>query len=586
MRNAVALVFLLLSAATPAVAELFQLHGDGQMFRYDGNGQCTDAACPGWTMIDKNAATKQFSGGFGGLYQLHSDGKIWRYDGRGQCAGNTCPGWTLIDKNTRSVAITGGPGGLYQRQVDGQIWKYDGHGECTNKLCPGWTEIDKNPRTVEIVAASGTVFQRHVDGRIFKYDGRGQCTENACPGWTLIDANQATQAIAGASGGFYQRHGDGQIFKYDGAGQCNLPIACPGWTQVDKNPATQTITAGGATLYQLHADGKYWRHDGRGQCSANLCPGWTNIDKNPATKQISADRDTAFQRHADGKIWKHDGRGQCSENACPGWTNIDKNPATVSILAVESGPSPVIGDLIGGSPVRGILAVRDDNGRIVFSNNTFFSSASLCNQLLAPRPGKPTLEERIKSLIGERLAEGPFKMRSDSSATLSRNCSARAELAATGNNDIRLSISLPQNSFSLFLTTPDLDVPILGPIGLPGSTDPHAIISFDISVQTVITVPEITGFPLRAEEPTASATNIRLDPQNFTAGAIVAANDVVRFFGGDFLRRLTRDRTISLDDLGDFLNQFNTQLQTIPRGIGLVSSYDRGPGNLVIRSAQ
>jgi hypothetical protein len=587
MRQVTALSILLcglIMASAPAGAELFQRHADGKIWKYDGGGQCSATACPGWILIDQNPATQDIAAGHGGLYQLHKDGRIWRYDGQGRCANNACPGWTLIDKNPATRAIAGGPGGLYQHHADGKLWKYDGHGQCTNKLCPGWTLIDKNPATKDFVAANATLFQRHQDGKIWRYDGRGQCSETACPGWAMIDNNAATQMIAGGSGGFYQRHADGKIWKYDGQSQCST-TACPGWANVDKNPATQTIAAGGHDLYQLHGDGKYWKYDGRSQCSASACPGWANIDKNPATRQIVSSQDTAYQRHVDGKIWKYDGHSTCSANACPGWTNIDKNPATAAILAVESGPSPALGDLLAGSPVRGVVAVRDDINRAIFSNTAFFTSASLCHQVLTPQPGKPPLEQRIKDMVGERLASSPFKMRSDSSATLSRGCNAHAELAGTGRNDIRVTVNLPQNSFSLMLTTPDVHV--LGiSIGAPGSLDPHAVITFDVQIQVVINVPDATGGLLTSNEPTGTVTNVHLDPKNVTAGALVAVNDVVRFFGGDLLRPLTRDRTLDLHDVGDFLGQFNAQLRLLPPGVGFVSSYDRGAATLVLRTAQ
>src|SRR5438477_1400164 len=124
------LLLISFSIASPqASAQLFQRHGDGKLWKYDGQGQCAENACPGWSNIDKNPATTGFSAGYGGLYQLHSNGEIWRYDDIGQCSATACPGWTLVDKNPRTVAIAGGAGGFYQRQVDGQIWKYDGHGQ-------------------------------------------------------------------------------------------------------------------------------------------------------------------------------------------------------------------------------------------------------------------------------------------------------------------------------------------------------------------------------------------------------------------------------------------------------------------------
>jgi hypothetical protein len=589
MRHGTALSVLLVGinlVCAAAKADVIQRHGDGKLWKYDGRGQCSDTACPGWLLIDQNPATQDVADGFGGLYQLHQDGQIWRYDGRGQCTNTACPGWTQIDKNAATKAIAGGPSGLFQRHVDGKIWKYDGHGQCTTNLCPGWTLIDKNSNTRDIIAANGTVFQRHQDGKVWRYDGRGQCSDTACPGWILIDKNGQTQSIAGASGGFYQRHGDGQIWKYDGSGQCT-ETACPGWTLIDKNPATQTIAAGGHDLYQLHGDGKFWKYDGRGVCSATACPGWLLIDKNAATRQISADQSTVFQRHADGKVWKYDGRGQCSETACPGWTLIDKNSATVSIAAIESAPNgPVLGDLVGGSIVAGFLAVMDSNNRTVLNDRTALSQTSLCNLVLMPKPPSRPVGETIRSTVAEKLSHTPFHMRSDSNVTVGP-CSAHAELDATGSANIRIVIRLPQNRLSLMLTTPDIDVPIVGSIGLPGSVDPHATYTFDIDVHATIIVPLRSGTPMRAENSIASVTNGKLTPKNVTADAAVAVNDVLGFITGHgFLDSLTQSRSLALDGLDNSLTVFNSALNLIPPNEPFVISYDRGQQILVVRTVQ
>jgi hypothetical protein len=569
----------------PARADLFQRHGDGKLFKYDGNGQCSNTACPGWLLIDQNAATQDVADGFGALYQLHKDGQIWRYDNRGQCTATACPGWTQVDKNPATKAIAGGPSGFYQRHADGEIWKYGGHGQCTANLCTDWTLIDKNPSTRDIVAANGTLFQRHQDGQLFRYDGRGQCSAAACPGWTLIDRNAQTSSIAGASGGFYQRHGDGQIWKYDGSGQCSN-TACPGWTQIDKNAATQTIAAGGRELYQLQSDGKVWKYDGRGACSATACPGWTLIDKNAATREISANEQTVFQRHADGELWKYDGRGQCSNTACPGWTQIDKNGATVSVAAIESTPNgPVLGDLVGGSVVAAFQAEQDSTNKVVLEDRTALSQAGLCGQVLMPAPPTKPLTETILSAVAEQLSHTPFHMRSDSHVNVAP-CSAHAELQATGSPNLRILIRLPQNQLDLFLTTPDVHV--LGvSLGAPGSVDPHAIYRFDIEVDAVVAVPQRSGTPLRVENAKASVTNGKLSPKNVTADATVALNGLVAFITGEgFLKHLTDNRSLVLDDFGNSLTRFNAALNQVPPNVPLVIHYDRGPQTLVIRTAR
>jgi hypothetical protein len=320
---------------SPSVrSTLFERHVDGKIWKYDGRGECSTSACPGWTEIDHNPATRDLVTARFTLFQRHADGRIWKYDGTGQCTVSACPGWTEIDHNPNTVAIAGGNNGLYQLHGDRRIWKYDGEGSCAATACPGWTEIDHNPATRDIVAARGTLFQRHADGRIWKYSGTDKCSVSACPGWTEIDHNQRTAAIAGGADVFYQRHVDGRIWKYDGRGTCTVS-ACPGWTEIDHNPATRDIVASGSALFQRHADGRIWKYDGRGTCTVSACPGWTEIDHNPATRDIVASGSALFQRHADGRIWKYDGNGQCTASACPGWTEIDHNARTATIVAVE-----------------------------------------------------------------------------------------------------------------------------------------------------------------------------------------------------------------------------------------------------------
>lgn len=325
---------LAISESPPASAALFQRHADNKLWKYDSSGRCTASACPGWTLIDRNAATRDIVTARATAYQRHADGSIWRYDGRGQCTGDACPGWTLVDRNPRTAEIVGGENGLYQMHVDKRVWRFDGVSSCTSTACPGWTLIDINPATTQIIAALGTIVQRHGDGRLWKHDGRGRCAGSACPGWILIDRNAATATIAGGRDGLYQLHADRKMWRYDGVSACNAS-ACPGWTLIDINRATSSIAAAGSALVQMHSDGKIWKYDGVGQCSGNVCPGWVEIDHNTRTRQVVLNLNKIYQRHVDGKIWVYDGFGRCSASACPGWVEIDHNAATASIVATE-----------------------------------------------------------------------------------------------------------------------------------------------------------------------------------------------------------------------------------------------------------
>ena len=242
--------------------------------------------------------------------------------------------------------------------------------------------------------------------------------------------------------------------------------------------------------------------------------------------------------------------------------------------------------LVGGSPVRAVQLVRGSDNRVVFSDTTTFSSANLCGLVLAPRPGVTPLDQRIKALVADKASGTPFKMRSDSSATISTGCNAHAELLATGSPNLRIIIKLPQNGFSLFLTTPDVSV---GPVsvGLPGSVDPHANLTFDLELHANIIVPPVTGQPLRAEDTGGSSSNTRIVHENATAEALQVINDISTFIGtGNFLRGLTDDQTFQASGLGDFLKQFNAQLGQLPPGIPFVASYDSGSATLVFRSLQ
>jgi hypothetical protein len=80
---------------------------------------------------------------------------------------------------------------------------------------------------------------------------------------------------------------------------------------------------------------------------------------------------------------------------------------------------------------------------------------------------------------------------------------------------------------------------------------------------------------------------MRIVHENATADALTVVNDVINFFGGSgFLNGLTDDRTFTLDGLGNFLGQFNSQLANIPPGVTFMPSYDLSSGTLVLRASQ
>lgn len=314
---------------------LVQRHGDGKLWIFTG-ASCDAAACPGWALIDRNAATAEIVAGSDNLiYQRHADGKIWVWDTHTRCDEDGCPGWTLIDRNGATRSIAAGAKTLFQLHSDGKLWKWDGHSACDTAGCPGWLLIDRNSATASISASGGMLFQRHADGKLWKWDGHSACDAAGCPGWLLIDRNGATVQVAGDGAGVFQRHADGKLWKWDGHSVCDAG-GCPGWLLIDRNAATVAISAAGGMLFQRHADGKLWNWDGHSACDAGGCPGWTLIDRNAATAQMTvATGGPLSQRHVNGMIWQWDGRGRCDAAGCPGWLLVDRNTATVDIASAQ-----------------------------------------------------------------------------------------------------------------------------------------------------------------------------------------------------------------------------------------------------------
>jgi hypothetical protein len=288
----------------------------GAIWRYTSQ-PCVGQSCPGWQLLDNNAATVRITADNANLYQLHNSGKIWRYTNT-PCQGNACPGWQMIDNNPATIGIAADQGKLYQLHNSGKIWRYT-NTPCQGNSCPGWQMIDNNPATIAIVAAGGQLYQLHNSGKIWRFTGSA-CSGNSCPSWQMLDNNSATVAIAAGSGKLYQLHNSGKVWRFTGTA-CS-GNSCPGWQMLDNNPATIGIAAGDQ-LYQLHNTGKIWKSTGA-PCSGNSCPGWQMVDNNPATIAIYAEANQLFQLHNTGKIWKATGAA-CSGNSCPGWQMLDNN---------------------------------------------------------------------------------------------------------------------------------------------------------------------------------------------------------------------------------------------------------------------
>lgn len=316
---------------------LYQLHNDGWIWRSTG-APCAGESCPGWQRLDNNSSTGSISAGDqlnqfharGQLFQLHGNGWIWRYTGL-PCNGDVCQGWQRLDNNANTWTITATGSQLFQLHKNGWIWRYTGT-PCAGDSCPGWQRLDNNGNTKAIVAAGNQLFQLHKTGWIWRYTGT-PCTGESCPGWQRLDNNENTASIAAGGNQLYQLHKNGWIFRYTGT-PCDGD-SCPGWQRLDNNPNTIAIVAAGNELFQLHKSGWIWRYTGT-PCTGDSCPGWQRLDDNPNTIAISAAGTQLFQLHKTGWIWRYTGT-PCTGDSCPGWQRLDNNPNTALFASAGAG---------------------------------------------------------------------------------------------------------------------------------------------------------------------------------------------------------------------------------------------------------
>jgi V8-like Glu-specific endopeptidase len=218
----------------------------GFVWRYTGT-PCSGESCPGWQLLDNNAATLRISAAGNNLYQLHNSGRIWRFTGTA-CSGESCPGWQMLDNNAASIGIVAADNNLYQLHNSGRIWRFTGTA-CSGESCPGWQMLDNNGATVAIVAAGNNLYQLHNSGRIWRFTGTA-CSGESCPGWQLLDNNGASIGIIAADNNLYQLHNSGRIWRFTGTA-CSGE-SCPGWQMLDNNGSTGRLTSGGNQLYQIH----------------------------------------------------------------------------------------------------------------------------------------------------------------------------------------------------------------------------------------------------------------------------------------------------------------------------------------------
>jgi hypothetical protein len=277
---------LTIKTDNPFFERLYQMHGDGTIWAYNGT------PLTGWQLLDNNPRARAICASGPHLYQLHDDGTIWVY------TGPPITGWQILDNNVRTRAIAASGASLYQLHSDGTIWRY------TGTPLTGWQMLDNNPATCAIVAAD-RLYQLHHDGTIWVYTG------TPLTGWQMLDNNPATISIASAAGVLYQLHNDGSIWVYTGT-----PLS--GWQMLDNNPAAVAIVAGSNGLYQMHGDGSIWFYTGP------PLTGWLKLDNNPRARAIAA-AEGLYQFHGDGSLWRYTG------TPLSGWQQLDNNPATTGM---------------------------------------------------------------------------------------------------------------------------------------------------------------------------------------------------------------------------------------------------------------
>ena len=244
---------------------VFQRLADGSVWKWDGKSPCDAAGkvCPGWTRINTDPHTAQIGAWAAGLssgtlFMRQDNGALWTWDGNSHCdaAGKVCPGWTRINNDARTKEFTaggdasvGGPQ-LYQRLADGSVWKWDGKSHCdaAGKVCPGWTRINTDPHTAQIAAGEFyPLFMRQDNGAIWKWDGSSHCdvSGKVCPGWTRINNDARTRDIVASGSTVFQRLADGSVWKWDGNSPCDAAgNVCPGWAPpLDTDPHAKAIVS-------------------------------------------------------------------------------------------------------------------------------------------------------------------------------------------------------------------------------------------------------------------------------------------------------------------------------------------------------
>lgn len=262
------------------------------------------------------------------------------------------------------------------------------------------------------------------------------------------------------------------------------------------------------------------------------------------------------------------------------------------VFSASDAPDPQPGTF-GTLLVNGIELVADSpngNGTIpILSDTHFLSAANLCATVQNPPPPVPNFDQFLKSMVpvanAQYLSSSPFKLRSDIGGAVSRDCHARSDVVSAAGGNITVSVRLPGNRVTAYLTTPDVHVGPLS-VGAPGSLDPKASITFDIAARTTVLVPSKVCDRLGLGPTNISVTNVQVHGENVTGDLALFTANVIKFFTGhDFLKGLTDNRFVQLQSVATTLQSINPRLCSgLPQNARLDQSYDPGARALLLRA--
>lgn len=250
------------------------------------------------------------------------------------------------------------------------------------------------------------------------------------------------------------------------------------------------------------------------------------------------------------------------------------NPGTFSSLLVNGI------ELQADAPGRGAIPV--------FASNTFLSANTICELIRNPPPQQPGFDQFVKTIVGKAnaaLGNSPFKVRSDISGSLSKNCRARAEISSANDDAISVTANLDGNRLAFHMTTPDANV-LGASVGLPGSVDPGFAVTFDIMARTRLVLPKSVCGQFTVETINVTIGKAHVEGTNPTGDVAVAVGKFVAFLAGiDFEKALADNRVVSFPGIVKTAPELNPKLCSgLARSAWIDRDYKPRPGVLVLRA--